>query len=101
MLGTADEAPSRVGARAALVALGFEPCVALGFCIDEGDDSMGERFAPNIILPRLENSSCSKRSSDRRLSLGISVVRGMKAFSSCRNEEEMEPRDASDAEGLV
>jgi hypothetical protein len=59
------------------------------------------RLPPNIILPRLENSSCWKRSSDSRLSLGISVVRGVKALSCCWNAEEVERREPSMSPGLL
>jgi hypothetical protein len=50
-----------------------------------GDDEREpgrKRFAPNMILPRLENSNCSNRSSStRRLSVGMSVVIGIKTAS--------------------
>jgi hypothetical protein len=101
MLGTIVEAASPAEARARVPVASFADCdvLSLGFC-DGGVRPIIERFPPNIRLPRLENSNCSKRSSAKRLSLGISVVRGMKAVS-CWIEEEMEPRDPSESEGLV
>lgn len=59
------------------------------------DDELGavDRFAPNMMLPRLENSNCSKRSSSaKRLSVGMSVVIGIKSMSA-GTRDEMETRD--------
>jgi hypothetical protein len=100
MLGTVVEAPSPAARDTVLAASVADwDALSLGFCIDEGDWPILARFPPNIRLPRLENSSFSKMSSAKRLSLGISMVRGMKA-ASCWIEEEMEPRDGSESEGL-